>query len=199
VEPPAAASTAPLRCHLLIGQPASGKSTLARSLAPLLSAPGDPPARVLSTDRIRQELFGDAAVQGPWIEIQQRLHQRIQEAVAAGIPVIVDATHARRAWRLAITQGLPLPRPVEWIGWWLTTPLATSLEWNQRRQRPVPVPVIEEMAAALADPHLGPCRAEGFAALCAVIPTHHDALEAMLRQELAALDTRIRAARLRRD
>lgn len=91
-------ATAPLRCHLLIGQPASGKSTLARSLAPLLSAPGDPPARVLSTDRIRQELFGDAAVQGPWIEIEQRLHQRIQDAVAAGFPVIVDATHARRAW-----------------------------------------------------------------------------------------------------
>jgi predicted kinase len=192
-------ATAPLRCHLLIGQPASGKSTLARSLAPLLSAPGDPPARVLSTDRIRQELFGDAAVQGPWIEIQQRLHQRIQEAVAAGIPVIVDATHARRAWRLAITQGLPLPRPVEWIGWWLTTPLAMSLEWNQRRERPVPEPVIQEMAAALADPHLGPCLTEGFAALCELAPTHQDELEAMLRQELAALDTRIRAARLRRD
>jgi len=190
---------APLRCHLLIGQPASGKSTLARSLAPLLSAPGDPPARVLSTDRIRQQLFGDAAVQGPWIEIQQQLHQRIQEAVAAGIPVIVDATHARRAWRLAITQGLPLPRPVEWIGWWLTTPLPTSLEWNQRRQRPVPVPVIEEMAAALADPHFGPCLAEGFAALCELTPSHQEGLEPLLRQELAALDRRIRAARLGRD
>jgi predicted kinase len=192
-------ATAPLRCHLLIGQPASGKSTLARCLAPLLSTPGAPPARVLSTDRIRQELFGDAAVQGPWIEIEQRLHQHIQEAVAAGIPVIVDATHARRAWRLALTQGLPLPRPVEWIGWWLTTPLATSLEWNQRRERPVPVPVIQEMAAALADPHLGPCLAEGFAALCELAPGHHVEVEPVLRQELAALDRRIRSDRLRRD
>ncbi|MCS5699769.1 WYL domain-containing protein [Cyanobium sp. FGCU-52] len=188
---------APLRCHVLIGQPASGKTTLALSLAPLLSAPGDPQALVLSTDRIRQEAFGDAAVQGPWIEIQQRLHQRIQEAVAAAIPVIVDATHARRGWRLAITQALPLPQPVEWIGWWLHTPLPTSLEWNQRRERPVPVPVIQEMAAALADPHFGPCRAEGFAALCAVVPTHHQELEPVLRQELAALDKRIRSARSR--
>jgi hypothetical protein len=63
----------------------------------------------------------------------------------------------------------------------------------------VPVPVIQEMAAALADPHLGPCLAEGFAALCELAPRHQDALEAMLRQELAALDKRIRAARLRRD
>ena len=54
-------------------------------------------------------MFGDAAVQGPWSEIRERL-------------VIVDATHARRPWRLAFTQALELPAPVEWIGWWLKTP-----------------------------------------------------------------------------
>jgi len=185
---------APLRCHLLIGQPASGKTTLAQALAPLLTGPGEPPALVLSTDVIRAEVFGDAAVQGPWGDIQQRLHQRIQEAVAAGTPVIVDATHARRPWRLAITQALPLPAPVEWIGWWLYTDLPTSLEWNSRRKRAVPVPVIQEMAAALADPHFGPCRAEGFAAICAVVPTHHGELTPVLQAELAGLDKRIRSA-----
>jgi predicted kinase len=67
---------------------------------------------VLSTDAIRTEVFGDAAVQGPWIVIQQRLQQRLIEAVAAGIPVIIDATHARRPWRLALTQALLLPAPL---------------------------------------------------------------------------------------
>ena len=148
-----------LRCHLLIGQPASGKTTLAHALAPLIKGPTGKPALVLSTDLIRAEVFGDAAVQGPWPDIQQRLHQRIQEAVAAAIPVIVDATHARRPWRLAITQALPLPEPVEWIGWWLYTDLSTSVEWNQTRKRPVPLPVIQELAAALADPIFGPSRA----------------------------------------
>jgi len=185
---------APLRCHLLIGQPASGKTTLAQALAPLLSRPGEPPALVLSTDAIRAEVFGDAAVQGPWADIEQRLHQRIQEAVAAGSPVIVDATHARRLWRLALTQALRLPAPVEWIGWWLYTDLPTSQAWNARRQRPVPGPVIQEMAAALADPHFGPCRAEGFAAICAVVPGHHRDLVPVLQAELAGLDRRIRAA-----
>ena len=191
------ATAAPLRCHLLIGPPASGKTTLARTLAPLLTAPGEPPALVLSTDAIRAEVFGDAAVQGPWIDIQQRLQQRLIEAVAAGIPAIIDATHARRPWRLGITQALLLPAPVEWIGWWLYTPLPTCLAWNRRRERQVPEAVIQEMAAALADPHVGPSRAEGFAALCAVVPSHHDHLEPLLVAELAALERRIRSARAR--
>ncbi len=183
-----------LRCHLLIGPPASGKTTLARALAPLLSGPGEPQAVVLSTDAIRAEVFGDAAVQGPWSAIEQLLHQRIREAVAAGRPVIVDATHARRPWRLALTQALVLPAPVEWVGWWLCTPLATCLEWNQHRQRLVPEPVIKELAAALADPHVGPCRAEGFAAVVALVPSHHEALEPVLAEELARLDQRIYSA-----
>jgi tRNA uridine 5-carbamoylmethylation protein Kti12 len=40
----------PQRCHLLIGPPASGKTTLARDLAPLLVGENGGPALVLSTD-----------------------------------------------------------------------------------------------------------------------------------------------------
>ena len=189
--PPVSPRAAPLRCHLLIGPPASGKTTLAAVLAGLTGA------LVLSTDGLRAELFGDPAVQGPWREIEALLHQRIRDSVAAGIPVIVDSTHARRPWRLAITQALVLPAPVEWIGWWLYTPLSTCLHWNQTRQRPVPEPVIREMAAALADPVFGPSRAEGLAAVVAVVPTHGRELEALLRDELARLDHRIRSARNR--
>jgi len=54
--------------------------------------------------------------------------------------------------------------------------------------------VIREMAAALADPAFGPSRAEGFAAVVAVVPTHGRELEALLRDELARLDHRIRSA-----
>jgi len=183
--------SAPLRCHLLIGAPASGKTTLAAVLAKLTGAV------VLSTDVVRAEMFGDAAVQGPWRDIEALLHQRIRQSVAAGVPVIVDATHARRPWRLAITQALALPDPVEWIGWWLYTPLATCLQWNQTRQRLVPEAVIREMDAALADPVFGPNRAEGFAALVAVVPTQQQDLGALLVDELGRLDRRIRSARNR--
>ena len=184
----------PLRCHLLIGPPASGKSTTAAALAPLLAGPEGQPAVVLSTDAIRAEVFGDAAVQGPWPSIQQRLHERLIGAVAAGMPVIVDATHAERPWRLAITQKLALPRPVEWIGWWHFTPLSTCLRWNAKRERPVPTPVIHRMAAKLADEAFGPGRAEGFASVVAVQPTHQSDLGAYLRGELSGLKRRISAA-----
>jgi predicted kinase len=184
----------PLRCHLLIGPPASGKTTTALALAPLIAGPEGQPAVVLSTDAIRAEVFGDPAVQGPWPSIQQRLHERLIGAVAAGMPVIVDATHAERPWRLAITQHLALPRPVEWIGWWLFTPLSTCLRWNAKRERPVPTPVIRRMAASLADEAFGPGRAEGFASVVAVQPTHQGDLSGFLRGELSRLNRRISAA-----
>ena len=184
----------PLRCHVMIGPPASGKTTTALALAPLLRGPDGQPAVVLSTDGIRAEIFGDAAVQGPWSAIEQRLHERLIGAVAAGMPVIVDATHAERAWRLAITQQVALPRPVEWIGWWLFTPLGTCLRWNAKRERQVPAPVIRRMAASLADGAFGPGRLEGFAAVVAVEPTQQRQLVPFLRGELAQLRRRISAA-----
>jgi predicted kinase len=137
--------TPPLRCHLLIGPPASGKSTLAEVLAERTGA------IVLSTDAIRAELYGDAAVQGPWSEIETLFHQRLKDAVAAGQPVILDGTHSQRPWRLAILQVLKLPAPVQWIGWWLTTPLEQCLAWNQQRPRQVPEEVIRRQFAQLLD------------------------------------------------
>ena len=63
--------------HLLIGPPGSGKSTLAAILAPLL------PAQVISTDALREQLWGDANIQGPWSELEPHLHGAIDRAIAA--------------------------------------------------------------------------------------------------------------------
>ena len=184
----------PLRCHLLIGPPGSGKTTLARDLAPLLRGESGEQALVLSTDSIRAELFGDASVQGPWDEIRSVLLQRLKEAVGAGVPVIIDATHARRPWRLLYTQALELPRPVEWIGWWLTTPLPTCLEWASRRERPVPEAVIAEFHAAIDHRQFGPSRSEGFAAIVRLNPSIGEAEPIALQQALQKLEGQIRNA-----
>jgi hypothetical protein len=52
----------------------------------------------------------------------------------------------------------------------------------------------ERVESAVIAPHFGPCRAEGFAAICAVVPSHHSDLAAVLQAELAGLDRRIRSA-----
>ncbi|MCP9793548.1 AAA family ATPase [Vulcanococcus limneticus] len=186
--------SSPIRCHLLIGPPGSGKTTLAHKLAPLLQGPNGEPGLVLSTDVIRAELFGDAAIQGPWPEIRDRLLQRLHEGIAAGIPVIIDATHARRPWRLIYTQAMTYSRPVEWIGWWLTTPEPTCLAWARNREREVPEAVIREFAASLAHKHFGPDRSEGFAALVTVNPAAETVDGALLQRHLDGLDKRIRNA-----
>jgi len=67
------------QCYLRLGS----------ALAPLLRGESGEPALVLSTDAIRAELFGDAAVQGPWDEIRSQLLRGLKEGVAAGRPVIV--------------------------------------------------------------------------------------------------------------
>ena len=81
---------------MLIGPPASGKSTTAQELAAQLQA------LVLSTDVLREELWGDASIQGPWPVLERVLHCRIRESVEAGRPVLIDATQARRRWSYAL-------------------------------------------------------------------------------------------------
>ena len=182
----------PLRCHLLIGPPGSGKTTMAQRLQPLLHSNEGQPAIVLSTDAIRAELYGDEAVQGPWDEIRAILIERLHASVAAGNPVIIDATHARRPWRLLYTQQLELAQPVEWIGWWLKTDLNTCLEWTKQRKRPVPDAVIKEFHAALNHKQFGPQRAESFATVISLDPVAGETSSASLAKKLTNLDASIR-------
>lgn len=183
-----------LRCHLLIGPPGSGKTTLAAALAALLARDGQPP-ELLSTDRVREELYGDAAIGGHWPDIEAILQQRLLAAVAAARPVILDGTHSRRSWRLALVQALPLPRPVEWIGWWLQTPLATCQAWNQQRPRQVEPQVVAAYASSLQQKPFQPSRQEGFAAVVSLDPAAEPQLESSLSLRLGELDRRISAAR----
>ena len=151
-------STPPI-CHFLIGVPGSGKSTFANELAKLENY------RIVSTDVIRQQLYGDATIQGDWIDIEAAVISQITKALAQNNTVIYDATNAKRAWRLDLLEKLKLAiaSPVLWMGWYLKTPLATCKGWNQQRTRQVPEVVIESMYQLLQD--FPPMAAEGFAAV----------------------------------
>jgi predicted kinase len=156
----------PIGLIFLIGLPGSGKSTLAQSL--LVTYPG---AVLISTDQIRADQFGDAAVQGPWAVVWQEVGRQFGEAadrIARGqCPIaIYDATNGVREQRL---EAIALARDCRFTqiqGIWVNPGLTTCLAHNRARSRQVPEAVIERMARRLdeAPPRL----ADGFDRLTVV-------------------------------
>lgn len=59
---------------MMIGVPASGKSTLATWVANYLCEQGTA-ARIFSSDDIREKWYGDAAIQGDNAKIFHQLHK----------------------------------------------------------------------------------------------------------------------------
>ncbi|GMV40629.1 MAG: hypothetical protein AMXMBFR64_23450 [Myxococcales bacterium] len=84
------------------GLPASGKSTVARALVRALAAAGGD-AIVLESDALRR-------IYTPFPDFSDQERERFYATVArlavwlcrSGVPVVIDATGARRAWRDAV-------------------------------------------------------------------------------------------------
>ena len=95
---------------MIFGPPSSGKSTLAKYLALKINA------QIISTDSIRRELYGDESIQGDWENIESIMQDKIIDSINQNKSVILDATFAKRPWRLEITQNLILNKNIEWVG-----------------------------------------------------------------------------------
>ncbi|OUL37777.1 AAA family ATPase [Nostoc sp. T09] len=131
---------------LLIGLPGSGKSTWAKKL--LVECPQ---MQLISTDAIRGLLFGNEAIQGPWLLIWREIQRQLQQASISGKTTIYDATNAQRRHRREIVA---LARDVGFskiIGIWADTPLWLCLARNQKRDRRVPEEIILRMHCQLRD------------------------------------------------
>lgn len=134
---------------LLIGLPGSGKSTIASKLTQAC-----PQRRLISTDRIRSQLFGDESIQGSWVKVWQEVGNQFRQAVqhiAIGevSEAIFDATNVVRKQR---REAIALAHTVGFTyitGLWLNPPLWVCLERNERRDRQVPTSVILDMYRSL--------------------------------------------------
>jgi predicted kinase len=131
-------------CHFLIGLPASGKSTLAQILAQ------ESGGLVISTDRVRAQLYGDEAIQGVWQEIEAEVFSQVKGAIDQRQSVIYDATNANCLWRTGFLQQVATFGDTCWLGWYLDLPIDVCKERNRGRDRLVPESVIDSMATDLA-------------------------------------------------
>lgn len=146
----------PLTSHFLIGPAACGKTTLAQTLAAIGNY------HIVSTDKIRAELFGEEIIQGDWRLIEKEALNRIEKSLAAGQPVIYDATNTKRPWRMDLLAKIRQisPENSRWMAWYLQTPLEICLERNAGRSRQVPPEAIRKMFLPLQQ--FPPIPAEGF-------------------------------------
>ena len=140
-----------IECFLLVGLPASGKSTFSKRLAVSKNA------LIISTDSIRKMLYKDESKQGDWKEIERVLHDSIFKSINKGQSVIVDATHTIKEHRKIL---IDLSNQINWICYYLKTDKQTCIKRNLERSRTVPKHVIESMANQLK--LTPPKREEGF-------------------------------------
>ncbi|WP_156358292.1 AAA family ATPase [Sphingobium sp. Leaf26] len=95
------------RLVLLVGPSGAGKTTYA--------AANFVDETVLSSDAIREELYGSLGMTGSQEHVFAVLRGRARDLLAAGRSVVVDATNLRREDRLANVNLVPDDIPVEYI------------------------------------------------------------------------------------
>ena len=127
---------------ILVGYPASGKSTRAKEV----------PGTVLSSDTIREELYGNEETQGNPKEVFDTLYQRMETLLAIGQSIIVDATNINR-WERKRAIDLAKKwnaRNIVCIN--IDTPIEECKKRNQARERKVPDFVYDRMSQKFESP-----------------------------------------------
>ena len=126
------------KLFLMIGLPASGKSTLAEQIAK------SEDAEIVSSDNIRKELYGDENIQGDNNKVFRILQERIINGLKNNKNMIYDATNISYKTRMAFLQRLN-KLEVEKIAIMVATPYEDCLIRNAQRERKVPEEVIKRM------------------------------------------------------
>lgn len=126
------------KLFMMIGIPASGKTSLAEQIA---NSEG---AEIVSSDNIRKELYGDESIQGDSNKVFRILQDRVVKGLNANKNIIYDATNISYKTRMAFLQRIR-KLEVEKIAIMVATPYEQCLIRNSQRERQVPEEVIKRM------------------------------------------------------
>lgn len=144
-----------MRVIILIGASGSGKSTWATKdprINGILEIEGyDPEVDLVSSDDIREWVFGDAANQHPsiWRVIRAVIRAKIESGLSETL--VIDATNAKRKDRVAMINDVrSWIKPEDTVeGIYFDVPKQTLLERNASRDRQVPRHAIDAQYSAL--------------------------------------------------
>lgn len=130
---------------MLVGLPASGKSTVGKELSQELNA------TIHSSDSLREELFGNINEVSKNNELFTELHRRIKRDLSSNKNVIYDATNISYKKRKSFIENLN-NIPCQKVCYLIATPYEKCLEQNQLRERIVPEYIIERMYKSIYIP-----------------------------------------------
>lgn len=123
--------------NILIGFPASGKTTYAEKLK-------SDDTVILSSDLIRKELYGDESIQGNPKEVFDILYDRMKVNLKDGKNIVIDATNICKRDRAEAIRIAKLyncfVRAIE-----ICTSIETCKKRNTNRERKVPDYVYNKM------------------------------------------------------
>ena len=122
--------------YMMVGLPASGKSTYAKLLAEEIDG------IVVSSDGIRAEWYGDEAIQGDPSKIFREVELRCKNALREGQSVVMDATNMNAKKRTNFLRQMPACHKVCVV---MAVPFDVCITRDKERSRSVGPEVMEKM------------------------------------------------------
>lgn len=132
----------PRKLLVIMGLPASGKSTLCERL----EARG---AIRVNRDEIRKRLYGDAGTFGDSKQVNREYYNDLRAALATGKPVLSDNVNITTLHRNGTLKAAAEAGYTDTTIVWVDVPLAIAIERNRKRDRHVPEEAIADMEAQL--------------------------------------------------
>ena len=138
---------------MLVGLPGSGKSTKAKEWAERWNGWNGKEPVIVSSDSIREELWGDESIQNEPAKVFEVAHSRIRKYLEEGYDVIFDATNINAKRRIALLHqidswGIDCRKTCAVIG----ARIEECIKRQNDRERKVPAEVIWRMARSFQIP-----------------------------------------------
>lgn len=125
--------------YMMIGLPASGKSSISNRIS------REEEAEICSSDKIREELFGDESIQGDNKVIFDIMGERTREALKNHHSVIYDATNLSSKRRISTINHVVGNIPCRKVAYVVLADFKECRRRNTERKRTVPDAVMDRM------------------------------------------------------